>query len=667
MSEPGPTIVRPTPSPPVVDETAAHVLADSTSVPNGKSDHERTSVSLSGEHIIDRRAETVSGFDLLGELGRGGMGVVYRARQTKLNREVALKMILSGEHAGEKDIIRFLAEAESLAAIKHEHVVQVYEYGESNGRPYIALEFCDGGSLADRLKTGRFAPRDAAELVGKIARGVAAAHNLGIVHRDLKPANVLLDSTGQPKVTDFGLAKRAAGAELTQTNAVMGTPSYMSPEQAKGETKFVGPQADVWALGVILYECLTGTKPFVGDDSWTVIKAVIETEPVSPRKQVPGLPRDLALVCLKCLSKEPNERYSTAKELAADLKRWSSGEPVTVRGAGMVERLAKWVRRKPTHAAAYFLTFATLFFAGLTAGAAWLWQDAIEARSEAARVRDGFARERNAFIVKHYVYVIDHAYREYQAGHRDRAMELLQQCSPEHRHWEWEYVRNLCETQLPPIERSCELKGHEAPIIRAAIAPDGKRAVTADGKGVVRVWDAVTGKIIATLHKDRMIGLLDVSPDSRSFVLRFDSPLAWVINSETGGVIAEYSDLKRTPTYSKEGLLIVEQGESVSIVALSIGATVARGRPNDTEIRKFEWFDSASSRDGKRRVSSSGIDWGIESRNTGGVYALPGSTNLIRSGCFSPDGNRIFIIGTTGWPHDTARVLVYNKSPDRSK
>src|SRR5436305_552715 len=201
------------------------------------------------------------GYVIDGELGRGGMGVVYKALQRGLNRPVALKMVLTGDHADHKDLLRFLAEAETVAAIRHPHVVQVYEFGEQHGRPFLAMEFLPGGSLADRLKAGgALDPRAAAELVEKLARAVHAAHDAGIVHRDLKPANVLFDGAGEPRVTDFGLAKRGGQSDLTRTGAVMGTPAYMAPEQAAGKTKFVGPQADVYALGVVLYECLAGRR-----------------------------------------------------------------------------------------------------------------------------------------------------------------------------------------------------------------------------------------------------------------------------------------------------------------------------------------------------------------------------------------------------------------------
>jgi len=291
----------------------------------------------------------ITGYETLAELGRGGMGVVFKARQLKLNRIVALKMILSAARG--HDATRFLIEAEAVAAVKHPNVVQVFEYGESDGQPFLAMEFLEGGSLAARLGTaGQFEPRVAAAVVAKIARGVQAAHDAGVVHRDLKPGNVLLDAAGEPKVTDFGLAKRVGGADLTATQAVMGTPAYMSPEQARGETKFVGPGADIYALGVILYECLTGTVPFRGEDSWSVVRQVIERDPDPLRSRTPGVPRDLELICLKCLAKSPRDRYPTAANLADDLDRFLNREPVSVRPAGVPERAVKWVRRNPSAA-----------------------------------------------------------------------------------------------------------------------------------------------------------------------------------------------------------------------------------------------------------------------------------------------------------------------------
>src|SRR5947208_7487868 len=240
------------------------------------------------------------------------MGVVYRARQTKLNRPVALKMVLAGGHAGPAERVRFLAEAEAIAGVQHPGIVQVYEFGTCGEQPYFALELCPGGSLAAKLAGTPLPPQEAAALVEKIARAVQAAHDSGIVHRDLKPDNVLFAADGSPKVTDFGLARKVEGdSGLTKTGAIMGTPSYMAPEQATGQ-KDVGPAADVWALGAILYECLTGRPPFRAANALDTVLQVASDDPVPPRKLVPGVPKDLETVCLKCLQKEPGRRYASA-------------------------------------------------------------------------------------------------------------------------------------------------------------------------------------------------------------------------------------------------------------------------------------------------------------------------------------------------------------------
>jgi tRNA A-37 threonylcarbamoyl transferase component Bud32 len=319
----------------------------------------------------------IRGYDILSELGRGTMGVVYQARHTRLNRLVALKMALGGR-AEAKDLIRFLAEAEAVAAVKHPNVVQVYDYGDSDGHAFMALEFCPGGSLAQKLRDGtQLSPRDAADLMGRIAAGVAAAHEQGIVHRDLKPGNVLLTEEGEPKVADFGLAKRGT-SELTATQAVMGTPSYMSPEQAGGKTKFVGPQADVWALGAMLYECLTGERPFPGETMDEVLAKVLTSDPRPVGSLAAGTPRDLDLICRTCLEKNPADRYPSARELADDLGRFVRGEAISVCPVGAVVRAARWTRRNPVVAGLLAAVVAVTF--GLIAA---LYLRSVEAEKRA--------------------------------------------------------------------------------------------------------------------------------------------------------------------------------------------------------------------------------------------------------------------------------------------
>jgi hypothetical protein len=293
----------------------------------------------------------IPGHTMEGELGRGGMGVVYRARQTELNRPVAIKMILGGKYTDAMAQARFVVEAEVIAAIQHPHVVQVFGFGRHDDQPYFVLEYVGGGSLADRLKAaGRFPPRDAAAIVAKLADGMAAAHQKGVVHRDLKPANVLLTDAGEPKITDFGLAKMGP-SDRTVTGTVIGTASYMSPEQAAGKTREVGTPADVYALGAILYELTTGRRPFHGNSVMETIQQVLTQEPKRPRLIDAKIPRDLETICLKCLAKDAKQRYGTAAELAAELLAFLDGRPITARPVGWLERMWKWGKRNPGSAA----------------------------------------------------------------------------------------------------------------------------------------------------------------------------------------------------------------------------------------------------------------------------------------------------------------------------
>jgi tetratricopeptide (TPR) repeat protein len=312
----------------------------------------------------------VAGYQILGLLGRGGMGVVYQARQLALNRLVALKMILGGANASPQQLARFHLEAEAIAGLQHPHIVQVYEVGQHAHGPYLALEFIDGPSLDENLAGHPRPPRQAAQMVETLARAVHTAHLRGVIHRDLKPANVLLTRDGLPKITDFGLAKRLGEEERrTWTGSILGTPSYMAPEQAAGKTKEIGPLADVYGLGAILYHLLTGRPPFGAASVLETLQQVQFQEPVAPTRLQRKVPRDLETICLKCLQKEPRKRYGSALDLAEDLRRFLAGEPIRARPVGPLERVRKWARRRPTAAALIVLT--GLAVVGLAAGLAW--------------------------------------------------------------------------------------------------------------------------------------------------------------------------------------------------------------------------------------------------------------------------------------------------------
>ena len=301
-------------------------------------------------------------YELLQELGRGGMGIVYRARQTSLGRTVALKMLLRGAMASDDDLARFRAEAEAAAQLSHAAIVPVYEVGQQDGHSYFSMKCIDGQTLSQRLTDGPLRPRAAAEILATVARAIDAAHERGVLHRDLKPSNILIDDIGQPHVTDFGLAKRVdADASLTRSGAVIGTPSYLAPEQAAGNRGAIGPATDVYGLGAVLYQMLTARPPFQAASPLDTVMLVLEQDPVPPRLLNPKADHDLELIALRCLQKPPDLRYSSAGELANDLEAYLAGEPLAVRSGRFSAVIARWFRE--THHVAVLENWGLL----------WMW------------------------------------------------------------------------------------------------------------------------------------------------------------------------------------------------------------------------------------------------------------------------------------------------------
>ncbi|MFO0951656.1 MAG: serine/threonine-protein kinase [Isosphaeraceae bacterium] len=642
MSPPDPTDGTVPPEPPGDPSTEESWATHASASPAGLEEDLITKVGATGLGT-DSGTDSVPEYELLTLLGEGAMGRVWKARQTRLNRLVALKMVLGDKPAGSKDLIRFLAEAESVAAVRHPNVVQVYEYGEFRGRPFLAMEYLPGGNLADRLKTdGRLDPKSAAKLVGTLASAVHAAHDLGIVHRDLKPANVLFDEHGEPRVADFGIAKRATSTDLTATQAVMGTPAYMAPEQARGETKFVGPQADIYSLGVILFECLTGTRPFVAADPLALLRKVEEEEPERPSRRVLGLPRDIELICLKCLAKDPTERYETAEALASDLAHFVAGETVSVRSAGTVERVAKWARRKPTLAAVYALGLLALLLGGLGGVAVWQWREAATTRdderlarrrAEEAQKQEKQAREQLASV--EYGRTIEVAYQEWRDGNFFAAVALLDGTREELRGWEWKHVHRLCHPDL------FTLMGHADLVTSASFSPDGARVVTASWDGTAKVWDAKSGAGVLTLKGHAwFVNSASFSPDGARVVSASQDGTAKVWDAKSG---AELLTLKghagsvNSASFSPDGASSprARTGRRGFGTRRARGAVHAEGH---TSIVNSAWF----SPDGARVVTASwdGTARVWDAKSGAEVLTLKGHTDLVNSAWFSPTGAR---------------------------
>jgi WD40 repeat protein/serine/threonine protein kinase/tetratricopeptide (TPR) repeat protein len=618
-----PEMHEPPPPPP---EDTRSTLATIPRTPDNKEDR-RT--PLLSQHV--------PGYDILGELGRGGMGVVYKARQIKLNRIVALKMILAGASADPQQLDRFRAEAAAVARLHHPHIVQIYEISEHEGCPFFSLEFVDGGTLVQKLNGVPQPPRLAAQMVRLLALAIHSAHQKGIIHRDLKPGNILLATAieeasgtdsfhsemqsalrlyGIPKITDFGLAKHLDIQSQTRTGAIIGTPSYMAPEQAEGRSHAIGPATDVYGLGAIFYEMLTGHPPFESDSSLTTIRKLLGQDPLPPTHMHLKVPRDLETICLKCLEKNPAKRYSSAEAMGEDVRRFLSNRPIEARPTGPWGRSVKWLRRHPTKAAvAAVVMLAALTL--LTLGGIYH-----------LRLKHAFEDSRQNQVRLQ----VAHGCNAINAGDGFTALLWFTEAlrldanTPEHAETHRQRIAAL-EQSLP---RPKQLWVHEGSVNEIAFSPAGSRVLTAGEDGKIYLWDSETGQEAAQ-------------------PLSAGGPVEQAVFSRDG---------KRIAAASRGGTARVWDAVNGTALTppLSLGA-------------KPRWIDFSP--DGRQVVTASGETARVWDVATG--QALPGELrhkDAVNAALFSPDGRWLATAGDDGlvrlWPSANRQSAAVVVSHDRA-
>jgi WD40 repeat protein/tetratricopeptide (TPR) repeat protein len=650
----------------------------------------------------DAPPAAVPGYELLGQVGRGGMAIVYKARHLQLNRVVALKMLLAGAGAEGSQFKRFLAEGRMVARLRHPNIVQIYEVGEHDGRPFFSLEYVEGGTLADALKGRPRAPREAAALVEQLARAAQYAHEQGVVHRDIKPANVLLARDGTAKLSDFGLARETRVEQhLTQSGLVIGTPSYMAPEQAQGSAQKVGPAVDVHALGVLLYELLTGRPPFRGPTLLDTLVLVMHQEAASLSRVRPGLPRDLATICHHCLEKDPVRRYPSAGALADDLHRFLDGEPIRARRVGELERLAKWARRRPAVAgllAALLValvagTGVSMVFA-IRAGIArdkaeWREKDAVIASEAALGARKDAEEHRNA------------AQRQAAGLYFDRGLALADGGEPDKGlHWMLHALRVAPEGDADfrraaranlaawdgQVHALTQVLSHPERLRAVALSPDGKLVLTGCEDGRARLWDTATGE--CTWESDALGGpvfAVAFSPDGQRFAAGACKEVQWGAATvflwdratrRPAGRPIRSPHYVRAIAWSPDGKTLAVGGgagsdHGVSLWDAASGEPRGAPLPASRECRALAW-----SPDGQTLAAGDGAEskpegasvrfWGATGSPAGPTLSHPLGVAAL---AFSPDGGRLL----TGcddsavrlWEVGTRKLLRESRYPDR--